>query len=811
MPLPPKIKKIFSAKDVEHGIDLFSEKEIKKIEASVIQKNNVFNIMCLIRKKYVVAKPEEVVRQLWIKRLIDDLHYPEERINLEVGVTLFSGAAGGFVDIAVYRDDLTTPYIYLETKRPRRSDGIRQLKDYCDLHGVPIAVWSNGNELIKMHREDPNFYQDIPRIPDVSEKLESVLKERHNFKWLTENDKLKEGTTSLHKLILDLKESVLANMGDDLFDNIFKLLYAKLYDESKGKKSASYELEFFKGDRDPDEVLEAVNNLFDKAKTKWPNIFEISERVDWPAPVVSECVSYLESIRLFDSNLRIIDEAFENLIPQQLIDEGGQFFTPRPIQTMTASMLNPKPDEYLVDIACGSAGFLLHSVRYVGGNPIDSTLPDVAVEFAEENIYGLDFSKSAVKISKCINLIIGDGKSHMYYVQSSLDPKNWDSEAKIGMKDRLTSFLPDTAAHKRNQSTFRYFDFDVLMTNPPFGGAIKDPSVIAQYELGKKDGKVSKKISRHILFINRALEFLKPGGRMAIVVPQGILTNANTDYIRRFFINNGRILAIVGLHGYTFRTATSTKTSVLFLQKYTKEEREQVQAVIAKFEGQLEKYLKGLKSKFSNINWKTKIADINSDVPKELKKFCKNYFEENNEDEDSDESLETINDDEKIKDLEKEISKLVSLLKTEEKKLTDLTNALKQKSSNDAKKINEDIKKIKKNIPLIKKELNKKEKEISKYTLAGQIFLALNNKTVNQAFRQFWLDRKIILEIDYPIFFATNKKPLKDNKGNYVYKRNSDRELILAQDNLPIIDHDLDEIAKDFIKFAQKQNFDFMR
>jgi len=803
MIIPKKIKDIFSQSDTYHGLGLFTPDEIKKVEASIKKTSGGYNIMCLKRKKYFVAKPEEIVRQLWIQRLMNTHNYPEERICLEVSVTLFSGAAGGAIDVAIYREDLVTPYIYLETKRPDRTDGIRQLKDYCDLHGVPIALWSNGNELVKMHKEDPNIYRGLPRIPNAGEELLDVLKERHTFEWLTENDLLKEGTTSLHKIILDLKESVLANVGDGLFDNIFRLLYSKLFDEDEGKQNAKYQLEFFKGDRTDEQVFDAINNLFEGAKEKWPNIFELTEAIDWEPEVVSECISYLESIRLFDSNLRIIDEAFENLIPQKLIDEGGQFFTPRAVQTMTAKMLDPQPQEYIVDIACGSSGFLLHSVRHVGGNPKDSILPRVAVKYAEEKIYGLDFSKSAVKISKCINVMIGDGKSHIFHVPSSLDPTNWSSEAKLGMKSRLRSYPKDIPTHRLNQQSFRNFNFDILMTNPPFGGAIKKDSVIIQYELGEKDGKALKEVKRHILFINRALEFLRPGGRMAIVLPQGILTNANANHIRRYLIENGRILGVVGLHGNTFKTATSTKTSVVLLQKYTDNERDSIQEIIQKHEEGWITIIDKIKEECKEVSWESDVSKIK--VHKDLKSFCEYHFEESDEDEQED----TTEQFEKIK---KEIRKYKKNLIIEESKLENKKSEMdKEEDINKKKTLRDEQVIIQKLVTTTKNEIKKKEKEISKYTNGGKIYLTINNKTTTKRFKKYWIDTKIISEIDYSIFFGLNKKPLKDNKGNYIHKKDDNGENILGEDNLPVIDHDLDEIATEFEKFIKKHKIDFRK
>jgi type I restriction enzyme M protein len=118
------------------------------------------------------------------------------------------------------------------------------------------------------------------------------------------------------------------------------------------------------------------------------------------------------------------------------------------------------------------------------------------------------------------------------------------------------------------QNDYKHFEFDVLMANPPFAGEIKEGQMLAPYELAEKNGKVQTSVGRDILFIERNLNFLKPGGRMAIVLPQGRFNNQSDQYIRQYIAQHCRILAVVGLHGNTFKPHTGTKTSVLIVQKW---------------------------------------------------------------------------------------------------------------------------------------------------------------------------------------------------------------------------------------------------
>ena len=252
----------------------------------------------------------------------------------------------------------------------------------------------------------------------------------------------------------------------------------------------------------------------------------------------------------------------------------GQYFTPRHVINMTVKMLNPKSDEYIIDPACGSGGFLIACMNWVKENYLKSEYEKQ--EYAKEYLYGIDFADETAKVSRALMLIAGDGRSHLFKL-NSLDPREWQGEdpdklhARSELLTRLEKFK-DYTQEQENKNTFKNFTFDVLLTNPPFAGEIKDPGLLRQYEFGRKKGKLVNKMERHILFIERDLEFLRPGGRMAIVLPQGVLNNTNMEYVRNYLLDKARILGVIGLHGNTFKPHTGTKTSVLFLQKWDENE-----------------------------------------------------------------------------------------------------------------------------------------------------------------------------------------------------------------------------------------------
>jgi type I restriction enzyme M protein len=280
MPDKLNLQKIFSAPDVKHGLSLFNSDEIKAIERLIIEQEGKHFIKCQIKNKYKIAKPEEIIRQLWIYRLLNEYNYPKKRIGVKKIVYFASQIEPQTVDIVVFQEDLKHYHILFEIKRPDRITGLEQLKSYCNTEGAPIGIWSNGNEIIRLHKEEPDLFVEIPRIPKISETLRDILTERRVFKWLEEHNELKKGKNTLKKILLDLEELVLRDAGVKVFDEIFKLIYAKLYDEWNGINNPDYQLEFFAGDRSPKQVKRDIAILLEGAKRNWAGVFDSTDKIE---------------------------------------------------------------------------------------------------------------------------------------------------------------------------------------------------------------------------------------------------------------------------------------------------------------------------------------------------------------------------------------------------------------------------------------------------------------------------------------------------------------------------------------------------
>lgn len=616
-------------KDSEYSLSLFPDEYIKELESKIIDKNGKAYILCQIRNKEIKLTPEEIVRQLYLMVLMRDKDYPNYRIQLEYEVSF--GREKKRADIVVTdKDNHNVPYIIVELKKPKLRDGKEQLKGYCNATGAPIGVWTNGQQISYYHRKDPNYFEDISDIPNAHQKLSDIIGEKWTYEDLKKHDKLVNERKSLKDLILEMEDEVLANAGVDVFEEVFKLIFMKLYDEKESGRKPNRNLEFRNYGETEFELKKRLQKLFDKAKDKHPGIFADDEKIQLTPSHLSVCVSSLQNVKLFNSNLEVVDEAFEYLINKSSKGEKGQYFTPRYVIDMCVRMLNPQEDETMIDTASGSCGFPVHTMFYVWrkimddlGIPLSEQYtidkkPDECEDYVKGHVFAIDFDEKAVRVARTLNSIAGDGKTNVLYM-NTLDYERWDDN--LANPDWMETYSQGwfkLMKQRASHDNYRDFNFDIVMANPPFAGDIKESRILAKYEIARSVGydklkelpqgakyescdgdapnfaevlrnggetiyqmadgtfrktklKEAPKMSRDVLFIERNLDFLRPGGRMAIVLPQGRFNNASDRYIREYIADRCRILAVVGLHGNVFKPHTGTKTSVLFVQKWDDE------------------------------------------------------------------------------------------------------------------------------------------------------------------------------------------------------------------------------------------------
>lgn len=560
-----------------HGLQFFSARNRSAIQ--VRQKDETLQVRCAKRNRWLNAKPEEIVRQMALNWIVGDLGYPISRIAVEWPIQMGSDAEKERADIVVFSDDAQTdPYIIFEVKRPSITEGVEQLRSYLRWTGCYFGCWSNGDDVVNLLREEddatgkgPYTFRDIPRIPRLGESLDELLKP------LSPQDL--RPIQDLRGLVQRLEHDALSNAGVAAFDELLKLFFAKLYDEIRPVSKRKQPCRFRVSAADDEQLHARLDGLFQAAK-KRPNagdLFEAGDSIKLRGEALRLCASALEPISLMYSELEVMDAAFEYLVNPEQKGQKGQYFTPRPVVRMAVRMLNPQDGEKIIDPACGSGGFLVHSLLKVKSDNAWSL--DEAYRYANEYLYGADFDEKLVRVAKISMIVAGDGKANVFQV-NSLDTRAWQNSpvaARVG---------PFTREAKDG-------DFDLVLTNPPFSGKVSRKAQLAVFDLyemasrgelaagddaedmtdereGGRSGTYRKVTSmkRDLLFLERSLDLLKPGGRMAIVLPQGNLNNVGLAGLRTYLLSRARLLAVVGLHFFTFRPFASIKTSVVFLQKW---------------------------------------------------------------------------------------------------------------------------------------------------------------------------------------------------------------------------------------------------
>jgi type I restriction enzyme M protein len=830
------------------------------------------------------ANPEEIIRQLWVYKLIHQYGYREDEIDLEASVQFGTEVGTKAADIIVYTDNTKeTPKVIVECKKPKRKDGIEQLKSYMNAKGAPVAVWSNGSDSIILYRPYPKEFDDtLFDIPKRGQEPKDVLETKKTLLQLKKDFNFK-------KIIQDLEELVLADSGKDEFNEIFKLIFAKIWDEKEALENRRDKTVEFSKAIDPDITYDRINGLFKKACEEWPGIFKENEDIELAKRHLQVCVGPIEGVRLLGSNLRIMDDAFEYLLPTEAKKKKGQFFTPCHVVEMCVRMLNPKQKEYVMDPACGSGGFLLHAMEWCYPADDNEKRDLRKHKYASKYLWGIDFEARAAKTSRALMLIAGDGHTNIFGPDvSSLDPKTWYESASgqalmYGLRQaKLTAVkIPENETLKDEDKAWEYFDelkFDVIFANPPFAGEMKDRKMLVHYDLAKPALKragedKAPKEERDVLFIERILKMLRPGGRAAIVLPQGKFNNSSLAFIREWILKKARLLAVVGLHPNTFKPHTGTKTSVLFVQKYTEKQLVDIARVHDEVAKDCPKYDKIIQDLLDEHDGEVPedaipeaIVDLLAETFSELE--TEESAEENGDTENGDEEAdEPISDEERIAQAEEKVESLKAELIRVKQKLINLDSnvealELQQQTEIDAisntfdgtkrelsaylkpikakhKEALKDLKEAQKEkykrykaeIKRLEKEIPNTERDLKLLTNRGKLELILADADMIGTLKERWIAAEVAKRLDYPIFMAVSERGGKNNSGDYEYVLDEDGHLVEDASGQPKVDQDLvnydltaddladaasipDEmlcIAEVFVRFAQEQGFDFWR
>ena len=644
----------------------------------------------------------------------------------------------------------------------------------------------------------------------------------------------------------------LANYGDGVFEEIFKLIFAKIYDEIEAEDRPDKEVLFQKFE-DTELTYNRINSLLKEAIVKWPGIFRPGDKIELKPSQLSICIGPMIRVRLMGSNLRIMDDAFEYLVPSVLKKKDGQFFTPRHIIDMCVRMLNPKRKEYIIDPACGSSGFLLHAMDWCYPAKTDDKRVTRKYKYASKYLWGIDISEKSAKTSRALMLIAGDGHSKIFGPRiSSLDPSDW-LETRTGQlliealrTERLLVTMPDNQELIDDEKgAWKYLDelkFDIVLTNPPFAGEVPGKKLLKRYELARRVIKLAgdKKTpveERDVLFIERVLKMLKPGGRAAIVLPQGKLNNSSLAFIREWILKKARLLAVVGLHPNTFKPHTGTKTSVLFFQKYTAEalaKIEKVKQAVANACPDCEQQIKDLIAGHRYLEdvpdekIPEEIADLMAESfpepePESIETeeaFSENDFELGEQERPMAAELNPFQAD-LIREAEEKRDALKAQLIRVKQKLTDLASdveALKQQQQMEIEAITQqweatkrelhvhlkpvkaehktalkrfkDKQKIKQRtykaeIKSLEKAIPEAETAVKLLSNKGKLELILADPELIGTLKERWIAAEVAKRLDYPIFMAVSEHGGKNNSGDYEYVLDENGSLVEFPDGHP--------------------------
>lgn len=554
------------------------EKEYKPTEELETKEGYVRDFLT---NRLIRLRPEEQVRQIMLMRLVQEYEYPKEWIKTEFEIQKGSKRIGP-ADIVVFRDgkskDQENIWIIVETKRKERSDGIEQLKTYLSpCKGAKFGIWFNGSDISYLEVLDtPPYFREVLKIPKCGETT-IHLPEKRNLKPAPE----------LRSIFETCHNYIYANEGllkEKVFNEVLKLIFIKMVDEKKISAKCEFgitteEEEEIKEGK-PSAFTERILKLFEEVKSRYSDVFDIPGEIINLKPItLAFVVSQLQEYGLIETKADVKGIAFQTFVYAHQRGERGEFFTPHPMVELSVEMLDPKDDEKFIDPASGSAGFLVKGMNYVKEKFMKerpekkSKANEFLKEYAHAHIAGIDINPDLAKVSKMHMILYDDGHTGIFSANSLLP---FDELIPISEK----AGVPRSLRPYPNS-------FDILMTNPPFGskGKVTDKRILKQFELGykwKQDKSTGKWLKTDelqngqvpdILFIERCLQILKDGGRMAIVLPDGNLNNSSLGYIREFIRQKARILAVVSMPVGTFMHAgVNPKTSVLFLEKLNEKE-----------------------------------------------------------------------------------------------------------------------------------------------------------------------------------------------------------------------------------------------
>ena len=569
-------------------------------------------IVCALTNRVVKSTDKELTLQSMIAMMSDEYGFAPEDMERDFKVKYTDADTGNTknqkVDLAIFEEgrahdteNLVRFVIVAKDSKVKPNDkknGVSATMEsilFCT--NCDFGCWTNGEDLHYLHSFEDDWGQpdveDITDFPACGQSLEDL--EAQGERAMPR----KPANESLVKTFKRCHDYIYGNEGmkKTAFWELLNLIFTKLYDEkrriSDAKEGISYRRRFWVGVKEQNTeegrkaVAERIKGLFEELKESqmFRDVFDGNEQIMLSDRGLAFVAGELAKYSFLDATVDVKGTAYETIVSNTLKQEAGQFFTPRNIIKCMVEMLDPDKNTRVLDPACGSGGFLvmvLDHVRHKIARELYPNLDDLHLEemlnspdvddqvreYAEKMIFGFDFDPDLQKAARMNMVMAGDGHSNIYNINSLEYPAGAKPDVPLIAQAVNASIsrsadrdFPFGVSEDNAQGKF-----DMVFTNPPFGAKVEvDKEISERYELNST--------APEVLFIEACYNYLKPGGKMAIVLPDGILGNPNTESVRLWILKHFRLLASVDLPVETFLPQVGVQASLLFLQKKTDEER----------------------------------------------------------------------------------------------------------------------------------------------------------------------------------------------------------------------------------------------
>ena len=518
------------------------------------------------------ADSEAKIAEEYLAELIHRYGYKRNHIEFEVKVPDQMSMA----DLVIFHDDEPRrPYAIIEFKRDGITDSEfdRAVERVCDYGAAPKfranfvgVVAGQTRRFFDLSPRDESLERETNIIADLPRRYDKP--EEFRFRKETDKDILpvtKEGLISTFKKCHQTLWAGGKLSPSDAFDELCKIIFVKISDEQANHRNGE-PYEFQTKTYEPnDKLYERIRSLYKEQQRGEANIFTDNIKID--AATLRTIVSHVEGINFSKTTLDAKGGAFEVFVSEFFKRQSGQHLTPREIIDFAVQMMQPQINELILDPACGSGGFLLHTFNHVRrevNNPHDDSgkLSKHWQDFAKKMFFGIEVNKEIARVAKMNMILHGDGHTNIVVTDAL---------------QQLARICEDSGKNE-----FREGTFDLILTTPPFGAmlSLSENPYLEDYELWDQTNHTKRKKSRkrqriEILFIERIWNFLKPAtGRAAIVIPDGILTNSSLQGVRDFLLERFQINAVVSLPQTAFtHFGTGVKASIVFLRRRADNEK----------------------------------------------------------------------------------------------------------------------------------------------------------------------------------------------------------------------------------------------